>query len=421
MTRRAFIVCGAESSGNRLVTAYLVRAGCHGSGSHLQPTDADLETTSVERIVIIRHGLEVGKTIPILRERGYDITAIVVIREESALLKSQVDHHHFPDVGVARVGTRNQHREAFRAILDAGIDFIMLPLEALVLHPIPVVRRMLERVGLPVGDPMELIKVDLVSRSPIPYDPNGKRYYTDTQEPQNTLGLASGLPSNCAQELTWWPQRGMGYYPVVNYPVVYDESYWDKYQGYNKTEMGQALTEGRLKLVRGYLSDEEGLIDIGIGSGAFVQARAGVETRGYDVNPKAVAWLKERGLWGNPYTGSPRSLTCWDSLEHIPDPTKLIDRAGFYVFVSMPIFTSAEHCLASKHFRPDEHFWYFTREGLISWFKDRGFVCLKVSDLEMRLGREDILSFVFRRTDWEALSLKELSKNEPEALNNDGA
>lgn len=144
------------------------------------------------------------------------------------------------------------------------------------------------------------------------------------------------------------------------------------------------------------------VVDIGIGSGAFLERRNGAgagrpNTFGFDVNPIAAAWLKSRSLWLDPYQGQVPAVTLWDVLEHIPDFGALLDRVSAWVFVSIPIFTSAQHVLRSKHFRRDEHVWYFTSEGLIRTFDGCGFDLAAMNTVETDLGREDIGSFVFRR------------------------
>ena len=50
----AFIVCGAEYSGNRLVAGILASGGCWGRGSDRQPK-RDEVPTDVEHIVVIAH------------------------------------------------------------------------------------------------------------------------------------------------------------------------------------------------------------------------------------------------------------------------------------------------------------------------------------------------------------------------------
>jgi hypothetical protein len=45
----------------------------------------------------------------------------------------------------------------------------------------------------------------------------------------------------------------------------------------------------------------------------------------------------------------------------------------------------------------NEHYWYFTYDGLIEWMTAQSFSFLDAYDDEKRLGREDIYTFVFRK------------------------
>lgn len=196
--------------------------------------------------------------------------------------------------------------------------------------------------------------------------------------------------------LSWWPDLGIGYYPAVQ-PIQYDGAYWDEYRKRADTDVGRELTRCRVELVNRHLGDGP-CIDIGIGSGQFVEARAGA-TYGYDVNPKAIKWLKNRSGWRDPYSfeDSVQNITCFDSLEHIEAPERLVARVRGFCIVSIPIFTGPEHILRSKHFKPNEHLWYFTEQGLERWFCTMGFRLVAKNRMEEAVGREDIGSFVFER------------------------
>ena len=140
------------------------------------------------------------------------------------------------------------------------------------------------------------------------------------------------------------------------------------------------------------------LIDIGIGSGAFIEARQRLQpTCGYDVNPAGIGWLEERKLFCNPYVGSFDAASMWDVLEHMPNYPGLLGHVREWLFLSLPIFRNAMHVLASKHFRPKEHVWYFTRDGLVFAMKQCGFALVTENTIETELGREDIGTFAFRR------------------------
>lgn len=196
--------------------------------------------------------------------------------------------------------------------------------------------------------------------------------------------------------LVWLPEHGMGAYPVQENP--YDEAYWQKYEAYAATELGRQLNEARLRLLDRYAA-VGAVCDIGIGCGQFVAAlrAAGRVAFGWDVNPTAIEWLREREWLLDPYVGECRAMTFWDSIEHIPDVERILARVGKYVFVSLPIFSDARHVLASKHFRKDEHVYYWTRSGFLCWMAEHSFRCIEHNTMESLLGREDVHSFVFER------------------------
>jgi hypothetical protein len=197
--------------------------------------------------------------------------------------------------------------------------------------------------------------------------------------------------------LTWWLQHGIGYYPVEVGHAPYDQDYFDSFDRNAQTELGRALMEARVNFVERHYRGT--LIDVGIGSGAFVELRnrRGRTTYGYDVNPAGLAWLDERKLLVDPHLVSFDAVTLWDVLEHIPDFQSLLANVRDWVFASLPIFRDAEHALRSKHFKPDEHCWYFTRNGLVFAMNLCGFALVSESNVETELGREDIGTFAFRR------------------------
>ena len=201
--------------------------------------------------------------------------------------------------------------------------------------------------------------------------------------------MTSALPNGLTDCLLWSDELGRGFHPRP--PMDYSGPYFEKYQQLDATDMGAALTRARVEFVRRHTDLQP--VDIGIGGGRFVLESDGW---GYDVNAEAVAWLREIGRHFDIYAAHAEAITCWDSLEHIPSPERLLEQVGEWVFVSMPIYRDQAHCLASKHFKPGEHLWYWTQNGLISWFARQGFGCVEVNERESELGREGITSFAFR-------------------------
>ena len=209
-------------------------------------------------------------------------------------------------------------------------------------------------------------------------------------------------------DLTIWEKLGIAVqtdlYSAV--PVPYDREYFQKYRQYEGSPIALSINHGRVALIQKYCADAE-ILDIGIGSGEFLRACDQVrKTRsyGFDVNPFAIQLLQSEERFLNPYQGLPRSLggmTCWDSLEHLSNPSALVSclHPGQHLFLSLPIFADLRRIRESKHYRPNEHFYYFTDYGLVSWLEGHGFALLERSAFETAAGREDIHSYVFARLD----------------------
>lgn len=204
--------------------------------------------------------------------------------------------------------------------------------------------------------------------------------------------MTQSLPLGLTKPSLWWSDE-LGYGWHSSPPMQYSGEYFANYQALDNTPMGAALTKARLELVSKF-TEPRLTTDIGIGGGRYVQESRGC---GYDVCGAAVAWLHSEGAYVDPYDGGVKSATCWDSLEHIPEPEKLLAQVTDWFFVSLPTFESAAEALQSKHFKPAEHLWYFSIPGLIQWCEDQGFRVMEVNHAETELGREGITSFAFKR------------------------
>ena len=196
---------------------------------------------------------------------------------------------------------------------------------------------------------------------------------------------------NCGDflnELVWLPEFGIGYYPVKEAP--YDDEYFSSYLDRDDAPEGKCLTNHRVRMLNGC---DGSTIDIGIGGGKFVKEK---NCYGFDINPKAVDWLQKECRFLNPYRVKVENLTFWDSLEHIHDPAPILMSAKKNVFISMPIYRDSTHVLTSKHFKKDEHCWYFTDNGLKLFMSYFGFKFVSSNTGEQPI-REDIVSYHFRR------------------------
>jgi len=216
------------------------------------------------------------------------------------------------------------------------------------------------------------------------------------QDDRRSLGSVFPLDAPRG-ELTWRADLGVGFYPVEAGITPYDQAYFDRFERDANTPLGRALMDARCDFVACHYQGV--LLDVGIGSGAFIDRRRadGRSTYGYDVNPAGIRWLKDRHLDLDPYVTSVPAASFWDVLEHIPFYGVLLANVRRWVFLSLPIFHDKQHALRSKHFRPTEHCWYFSRDGLVLAMNLCGFELAAENVVETELGREDIGSFAFRR------------------------
>lgn len=202
--------------------------------------------------------------------------------------------------------------------------------------------------------------------------------------------------------LNYCEAEGVAYQPDMSKSVPYDLEYFEKYVMDETTLMGVELNKRRLDVVKRWARNFK-IIDIGVGCGTFIKyALAGdFDISGYDINPCAVHWLVKHGVYENIHKTDKKFMcyTFWDSLEHIPEPQKILDKIGLgaYVFVSMPIFENLNDIIKSKHYRPDEHYYYFTPLGLLKWFSKHGFSVKSIMDFEQEAGREKIKTFLFEK------------------------
>lgn len=204
------------------------------------------------------------------------------------------------------------------------------------------------------------------------------------------------FPAQIDGDLALCPAEGVAYQRDMRHPVEYNGAYFDKYVGYEDTPISLAINAGRIALVNRHVGSDMGVLDVGIGSGEFVKKRP--NTFGYDINQAAVDWLKSVNRWTDKFAAFD-AFTFWDVLEHVEHPESYFSRIphGAWLFTAIPVFDDLRTIRSSKHYRPDEHFYYFTERGFTDWMGLHGFRLVERADYETRAGRDSILSFAFHR------------------------
>lgn len=199
-------------------------------------------------------------------------------------------------------------------------------------------------------------------------------------------------------ELNYCYKEGILYQRDMSVSIEYGDEYFKHYVDLEDSDVAVKLNQGRVALSHRYCKS---ILDMGVGSGEFIKKSHAV-MYGYDVNPVAISWLKEKNIWLDPYEGGldkVDGITLWDTLEHIPQPTQLLDLIlpGQFVFISLPIFSDLMKVRFSKHYKPNEHYYYWTVNGMITYMNDMNFEPVEISDQETKAGRQDIIAFAFRR------------------------
>lgn len=147
--KRAFLIAGPESSGNRILASLLVRAGVHGAGSTNQLYDRErLPDGSVSPVLTIIHH-EIRGPITAMRERGYEVTVIVMTRDPFAQEQSMVQRGHVPSIEAAHKLALETYAENFSTILELGVPYRVVSYDYLVTYPLTVLHRILLDLDLP--------------------------------------------------------------------------------------------------------------------------------------------------------------------------------------------------------------------------------------------------------------------------------
>lgn len=164
MKKRAFIVSGPMSSGNRLLGAILVRAGCWGEGSTRQPKNiSDIPVDLHDNVMWIKHGF-FEKDIIDLKAAGFDITVIIIIREPEANCHSIVAHKHLSQI-TKQVLTLEEAYEERIEIIKNSLDLAYLygcHIEIITYEGLcnPMLKLWLARLGLRndnLDEPLKLV------------------------------------------------------------------------------------------------------------------------------------------------------------------------------------------------------------------------------------------------------------------------
>ena len=149
--KRAYVVVGPESSGNRMLASLLIGAGCCGGTAFDHPLMFDVPTGE-DPVVLIRsfpHGdgwpdlAEIYRT---LRSRGYMVRVLVTVRDPHCVIESQVERRHHPPE-LAWSNYQQSYRRIFEQLLTVNAWYALVPYATL--RRGEAQRNLLATLGLP--------------------------------------------------------------------------------------------------------------------------------------------------------------------------------------------------------------------------------------------------------------------------------
>lgn len=157
--KKAYIVLGPESSGTRFLTEILIAGGCHGDAGHIQPFDKggfnDLSPVVWRRSVPHNsQGLDLCGMLEKLKD--YKVTVVVITRDWYPTERSQVKCNHSNSILEATMKIKKALKSIFVQIVSTEIDYVLIPYEALLLHPVETQKHLLERLGLKTNDTIKV-------------------------------------------------------------------------------------------------------------------------------------------------------------------------------------------------------------------------------------------------------------------------
>ncbi len=160
-TKRAFLICGAESSGSRFVTEAFIAAGCDGESGHHQRFDTTFHGAA--DIIVWRRSFPHGGYWPniflmkqtLSLHEYYDVTMIITLRDYYSMIESQIKAGHITD---REQGEQNIHSAYARIFAESRR--LQLPIRLAVydayVHNPKTLERLLQSCHLTLQKPLSI-------------------------------------------------------------------------------------------------------------------------------------------------------------------------------------------------------------------------------------------------------------------------
>ena len=190
---------------------------------------------------------------------------------------------------------------------------------------------------------------------------------------------------------------------------VYNKGYARHYIAYEieKDSKASLINDFRSKLIHQVTPKGSTILDYGCGTGILHNYLKDYDYTGFDINKQLKPfWVSKHRPCKNTLDTKKYQCVCFfDSLEHLKDPIKVINNFNpKCCVISIPIVigsisnvdTIINAVRNSKHFKPGEHIHYFSLKSLNKMFIRCGGKITHFSRNESQLGRENIVSLIYK-------------------------
>jgi hypothetical protein len=124
---KAFLIVGPESSGTRMVTDALIRAGVFGQPGHTQELD-NLDFSGRPDLIVLRRSVphgdlwpDLSRVIRSMTEAGYAVSPIVTYRDKDYCVRSQLRAGHKATESEARTSYYWAYKHIFKHLAACGL------------------------------------------------------------------------------------------------------------------------------------------------------------------------------------------------------------------------------------------------------------------------------------------------------------
>ena len=182
--------------------------------------------------------------------------------------------------------------------------------------------------------------------------------------------------------------------------IPYEDEYFKNYVNLKNTNISKKLNNFRTKISSKYAKTGM-ILDVGVGSGEFIQ-KSKNKVFGFDINPNGIKWLKDENKYLNPYTDDISKIkvfTLWDTLEHMVNPCYFLSllKKNQIAIITLPIYDNFLRLTLSKHFKKNEHLYYWTNESFEWHMEQNEFKIIECSEEENKCGRQGVKTFVCKK------------------------